>query len=163
MSFRLRLTILLALLCLLLAACSPATKYVLVTDRSEVNFADGDRFYLCLLADDAKRMSGMLKLRTRADVHKYELTRIDSSDPFERILFHLIRADYGAARAGLEQQGEMLPSYVRLLLKADLAYETSDMPTTGLVQLYQEAFEGQGCDLNRDLIKMRIRQVRYGR
>ena len=47
----------------LLTACSPATKYVLVTDRGDVNFADGDRFYLCLQADDAKRVNGMVNLR----------------------------------------------------------------------------------------------------
>lgn len=162
MSIWLRFIILLNILCLL-TACSPATKYVLVTDRGEVNFADGDRFYLCLLPDEAKRVNSMLKLRTRADVRRYEQTRSGSSNPLERILFDLVRADYLAAQSDMDGQGDMLPSYLRLLLRADLAYETSEMPTTRLVQLYQEAFEGQGCDLNKDLIKMRIRQVRYGR
>lgn len=149
----------------LLTACSPSIKYFLVTDRSDVNFADGDRFYICLLADDAKRVNGMLGLRTLSDVKRYEKARSDSSDPLERIMFDLVRSDYLEAQAELDRQGDILPSYLRLLLKADLAYETSGkkMPTTQLVQLYQEAFEDQACELNKDLIKIRFRQVRYGR
>ncbi len=139
----------------LLSACSPATKYVLVTDRGDVNFADGDRFYLCLLADDAKRVSGMLRLRTASEVRKYEQTRTGVSDPLEQILFDLIKSNYASAQAELVSRGDALPSYLRLLLKADLAYE--------LVQMYQDAYEDQACEFNKDLIKIRIRQVRYGR
>lgn len=149
----------------LLTACSPATKYVLVTDRSDVNFADGDRFYLCLQTDDAKLVNGMLNLRTVSEVRKYEQTRTGTVDPLEHILLDLIKADYSSAQAELNNRGDALPSYLRLLLKADLAYETGSqkIPTTQLVQMYQDAYENQACDLNKDLIKIRIRQVRYGR
>jgi hypothetical protein len=164
LSRRFIILIALNLLCLL-TACSPATKYVLVTDRSDVNFADVDRFYLCLAADDAKRVTGMLNLRTGSEVGKYEQTRTKVTDPLEQILFDLIKANYASARAGLDSRGDTLPSYLRLLLKADLAYETGSqkIPTTELVQMYQDAYENQACDLNKDLIKIRIRQVRYGR
>ncbi len=73
----------------MLTACSPATKYVIVTDRGDVNFADGDRFYLCLVAEDAKKVNGMLRLRTAADVRKYEQTRNNGADPVEQILFSI--------------------------------------------------------------------------
>jgi hypothetical protein len=154
----------LSLLCLL-TACSPATKYVLVTDRSDVNFEDGDRFYLCLQADDAKHVNGMLRLRTASEVRKYEQRRTKDADPIEPILFDLIKSNYASAQAGLDSHGDTLPPYLRLLLKADLAYEAGSpkIPTTQLVQMYQDAYENQLCDLNKDLIKIRIRQVRYGR
>jgi predicted nucleic acid-binding Zn ribbon protein len=78
------------------------------------------------------------------------------------VLFELVRSNYPAVRTGLDEQGDLFPPYLRLLLKADLAYETGgqEMPTTKMTELYQEAFEGQPCNLNQDLIKSRIRQVR---
>ncbi len=149
----------------LLAACSPPIKYVLVTDRGDVNFGDGDRFYLCLLPDDAKRVNGMVGLLTVSDVKRYERTRPSSSDPLEQVLFDMVRSNYTAAQAGLDKQENGLPPYLRLLLKADLTYETGgqELSATRLIQLYQEAFEDQACGLNKDLIINRIRQVRYGR
>jgi hypothetical protein len=153
-----------SLLCLF-TACSPATKYVLVTDRSDVNFADGDRFYLCLLTDDAKQVNGMLNLRTASEVKKYEQMRTKVADPLEQILFDLIKSNYALAQFKLDKQGDKLPLYLRLLLRADLAYENDSrkLSATQLVQMYQDAYENQACDLNKDLIKIRIRQVRYGR
>ena len=155
---------LLSLLCLL-SACSPATKYVIVTDRSDVNFADGDRFYLCLATDDARQVNGMLRLRTVSAVRKYEQTRAAVADPLEPILFDLITSNYTSAQAEMDDRGNALPLYLRLLLKADLARETGGqtIPAAKLVQLYQDAYDDQACELNKDLIKIRIRQVRYGR
>ena len=155
------------MLCLLslLAACTPLTRHVLVTDRNEINFADGNRFYVCLQPDEAKQVNGLLNLRTTEDVKKYETTRQTTSEPVEQLLFDVVRADYRAAKADLTSQGDRIPTYLQLLLKADLAYMTEGPQASSvqLVQLYQEAFEAQPCDLNRDLIKLRIRQVRYGR
>jgi hypothetical protein len=155
------------MLCLLflLAACTPLTRHVLITDRNEINFADGNKFYICLQPDEAKQVKGLLNLRTTEDVKKYETTRQTTAGPIEQILFDVVRADYRAAKADMTSRGDRIPTYLQLLLRADLVYlmEGTQASSLQLVQLYQDAFEAQLCDLNRDLIKLRIRQVRYGR
>jgi len=150
---------------LFIAGCSQPAKYILVTDRNDVNFADGDRFYICLQPEEAQRVRGMLTLRTKSSVKEYYKTRSGGPDALEEILYDIISAHYSAAQGRMDTQGDSLPPYLRLLLKADLARENKRQRTDPghLVQMYQAAFDDPGCGLNRDLIKLRIRQVRYGR
>jgi hypothetical protein len=149
---------------LVTAACSPPARYVLVADRSEVDFSNGGQRFICLTATEASRLQGMLALYSERDIRRYERTRRDNGDPLEEIFFHLVRSEYAAAGSFLGKHGRSVPEGLRLLLQADIAYETgTDVPVERLSALYQQAFEKQACELNRDLILLRIRQMRYGR
>lgn len=154
----------LACLLVLLASCAAPARYVIVTGRSDVDFSDGNQRFICISAADAMNLSGMVALRNDRDINRYGKGRSSASGPLEAILFQMIRNDYAAAGALLERDGRRVPEDLRLLLAADILYETAaDIPRERLTRLYQEAFEKQSCDLNKDLIVLRIRQLRYGR
>lgn len=157
-----RLAIIVAAL-MLLGACAGHARYVLVTSRNDVDHSSGSQRYICLTGAESSRLPGMLALYSERDITRYERSR-RTGDPLEDILFHVIRSDYRTAGTLLERHGRDVPPGLRLLLLADLSYETgTDIPAERLRSLYQEAFEAQSCDLNRDLIQLRIRQMRYGR
>lgn len=146
------------------AGCSRA-KYIVVTDRSSVNFSDGDLFYICLRPEEAERVPRMLMLKTNSAVKKYQESRPMGSDVLEQVLFNVVSGDYSSALDHLKHKGDEIPAYLRLLLKADVARENRKQrpDPAQLVEMYQAAFDEPGCDLNRDIIKLRIRQVRYAR
>jgi len=148
----------------LMSGCGGRARYVLITDRNDVDFDDGSTRFICLQAGEAAKMPGLLGLYQDSDIEKYGKTRKQGGDPLEGVLFPLVRKDYGTANARLHQDWMALPEGLRLLLHADMEYETGkDIPAERLTALYQDAYERQACDLNRDLIKLRIRQLRYGR
>lgn len=164
------LKVLLILPILLLYACSPAARYIVVSeDLAEssggyLNYV-GQRF-VCLSQTDARNNSGLLSLRTQSDIEDYERTRTDRQDPVEHLLLHLIREEYSKAREVLHDQESMLPTYLRLMLVADLAYEEAGRnraQVSQLVKQYQDAYDVQPCAVSREIIKLRIRQVRYSR
>jgi hypothetical protein len=79
-------------------------------------------------------------------------------------LFHLLRQNYSKASEVLHQNEAAFPEYLRVLLNADLAYEElgrDPAKVTQLIKQYQDAYEIQPCAMSRDLINLRIRQVRY--
>ena len=164
------LKVLLILPILLLYACSPSARYMVVSEDSAGSSRayrthNGQRF-VCVSQVDARNNSGLLALRTRSDIEDYERTRTDRQDPVEHILFHLIREDYSKASEVLHEYEGTLPKYLRLMLAADLAYEEvgrNRAPVTELIKQYQDAYDVQPCRMSREIINLRIRQVRYTR
>lgn len=149
---------------LIMSGCGGRTRYVLVTDRNEVDFDNGSLRFICLQPDEAAKVTGLLTLYKDRDVQRYGESGKAGQDPIERVLYPMLRKDYGAARVQLEQNWTSLPDGLRLLLRADLSYENGKTVTAEqLTLLYQDAYEHQPCDVNRDLIRLRIRQLRYGR
>ncbi len=149
---------------LLLCACAAPARYVLVTGPGDVDYSSGSRRYLCLSAEEAARVPGMVGLHSGREIARYERTRRPGGDPLEEVLYRMVKDEYGTAVELLERHGLSLPPGLRLLIRADLAYETDErIPAERLRDLYQTAFEEQTCGLNHDLILLRIRQMRYGR
>lgn len=144
-------------------SCS-SPRYVVVNSRHDVNLDDGDKRYICLNNEDARAYKDILGLRTTSGVTKYRQTKkIDT--PVGEVLYAVIAGKYVMARDTLNKNWDAIPDYLRLLMKADLASELEKerIPASQLAGMYQQAFEAQTSDLNRDIIKIRIRQLRYGR
>ena len=154
---------------LLVSACNPPARYIVVSeDSAESDPAsrdNSDQRFLCLTPADAQKYRGLLALRKQSDIENYERKRsTDRQDPVEGILFHLIRGEYAKASDSLHQQEATVPEYLRVLLSADLAYEVEAKNSTNAPQLikqYQGAFDVQPCAMSREIINLRIRQVRY--
>ena len=158
--------ILLLPILLLQFSCAKPARYIIITeDAKDIRTENTGQFIICLTKEDARRNSDILELRTRSDIKEYQKKRTDSRNPVEDVLYQLIREDYSRAETLLNQYGSSLPIYLRLAVRADLAAEGADRfhPTEELIKLYQEAFDVPGCDINRELIRFRIRQLRYRR
>jgi hypothetical protein len=153
-------------LILLLCACAEPARYVVIAeDAKDVRWEHTGQRLICLSKEDARSTPDLLALYTKSDIQKYEEKRKDVGDPVAGLLYHLIRADYQTTKELLDQHGDRIPAYVRTMLKADLAYENAgeNVPPDKVVKLYQEAFELQPCDIGRNIIQLRIRQLRYRR
>jgi hypothetical protein len=155
---------------LLLSACNAPARYIVVSEDSaqsyRANHDNSDQRFICLTQADAHNHSGLLALRQQSDIEGYERMRIDRQDPVERILFHLIRGEYDKAGDALHAHEATVPEYLRVLLNADLAYEAEAKNTAKAPQFikqYQDAFDVQPCIMSREIINLRIRQVRYSR
>lgn len=154
------------LLILLLSACAEPARYIVISeDAKDVRWEHTGQRFICLSKEDARNTADLLALYTKSDIQKYEEKRTDVGDPVAGVLYHLIRADYQTTKELLDQHGDRIPAYVRTMLKADLAYENvgDNVPPDRVVKLYQEAFELQPCDIGRNIIQLRIRQLRYRR
>lgn len=149
----------------LLSACAPPARYVLVTERKDVDYSSGSsQRYICLTAKEAMHLPGLIGLMNKKQIRRYAETRRPGSDPLEDILFHLVRNDYAAVGTLLERERKSVPEGLALLLRADIAYEKDDnIPAERITAMYQQAYDVQSCELNRDLILLRIRQMRYVR
>jgi hypothetical protein len=159
-----RLLIVATVVLLASASCARPARYVFIPDNGQPAPTQYvSQRYICLKADDANRDRAILSLETTSAVEEYLRTRTETRSPVEEVLVRLMREDYDGAAALLEKQGDELPAYLRLLVKADLAYEAGTAKTSEIVALYQSAYEAQPCDINREFIKLRIRQVRYKR
>lgn len=152
----------------LLCGCSSPARYIVVsedsTESSPAYRENADQRFVCLASADARNHSGLLALRKQSDIQDYERKRTDRQDPVERVLFHLLRQNYSKASEVLHQNEAAFPEYLRVLLNADLAYEElgrDPAKVTQLIKQYQDAYEIQPCAMSRDLINLRIRQVRY--
>ncbi len=151
-------------LALLLSACSTPARYVVISEDSEApRLMTTDQRLVCLAPAEARTHRDLLALVTRADVDHYQGKRADKHDPVEEVLFHLVREDYPKASELLHRYEGSIPEYLRLLLNADFTYEESRSAAQSnlLIKEYQEAFEAQPCAASRDIIHLRIRQVRY--
>ena len=151
---------------ILLASCSQPAKYVIVSDEMKtLDRTHTDQRYVCLTMDDARSNPDILTLQTKSDVLNYGKKRRDGRDPIEDVLFHLIRDDYQKAQELLSDYGDRIPEYLRLVLMADLASEGKEDPgdASRLVKMYQKALDVKSCAINREIINLRIRQLRYGR
>ena len=153
---------------LLFAACNAPVRYVVVSEDSAETYTasreNPAQRFVCLTHADAQNHSGLLALRRQSDIEDYERLRIDRHDPVERILFHLIRGEYGKAGDALHEHEGTVPEYLRVLLRADLAYEAAANNTANaarFIKQYQDAFDVQPCARSREMINLRIRQVRY--
>lgn len=153
---------------LLFAACNAPVRYIVVSEDSAETYSasreNPAQRFVCLTHADAQNHSGLLALRRQSDIEDYERTRTDRHDPVERILFHLIRGEYGKAGDALHEHEATVPEYLRVLLRADLAYEAAANNTANAAQFikqYQDAFDVQPCAMSREMINLRIRQVRY--
>jgi hypothetical protein len=149
---------------MLLFSCAQPARYVIISeDAQNVNRQNTSQRYICLTKEDASNNVDILELYTKSDIQKYaEIKRI-GLNPIEDVLSSLIRGSYYEADNGLKKYEERIPLYLRLLLKADLSFEFKHIPKSQIVGMYQEAFEVQACPLNKEFIKFRIRQMRYGR
>jgi hypothetical protein len=162
-----RLIVMLPLL--LVCACNPPPRYIVVPDDSPESYPasrdNSDQRFVCLTQADAQKYRGLLALRKQSDIEDYERTRrTDRQDPVEGILFHLIRGEYAKASDSLHQEEATVPEYLRALLRADLTYEVearNSINTPQLIKQYQDAFDVQPCAISREIINLRIRQVRY--
>jgi hypothetical protein len=151
---------------LLLCSCAHPARYVIVSEEApDTTLANTGQRYICLKKEDARQHAAILALRTQSDIETYEKKSTGDRGPVEEVLYRMIRGDYARAGELLRQNGNQIPDYVRLVLRADLASEGQgdDAGTDRLVKMYQEAYDTQGCDISRDLIKLRIRQLRYRR
>lgn len=155
---------------LLLSACSAPARYIVVSEDSAEAYrahrVNADQRFVCLAQADARNNRGLLALQQQSDIKEYERTRTDRQDPVERILFHLIREEYSKASDVLQQHEAVVPPYLRALLNADLAYETNGRNSANTPQFmkqYQDAFDVQPCAMSREIINLRMRQVRYMR
>jgi hypothetical protein len=148
-----------------LVSCAQPARYVIIPDDLKDLGFEADQRYVCLTKDDAQVNADLLNLRTISDVQNYEQKRKENRNPVEDVLYHLIRKDYEKARKLLGEYGDQIPEYLRLILKADLTseIEKEKVEISQLVQMYQEAIEVKTCGINREIIKLRIRQLRYGR
>ena|SRR5262245_15344247 len=153
----------------LLCGCNPPARYIVVSEDSpesaSASRVNADQRFVCLSQTDAKNNSGLLALGQQSDIQDYERKRTDRQDPVERVLFHLIRAEYSQASDLLHQNQAAFPDYLRVLLDADLAYEQdrNSGDVTRFIKQYQDAFDVQPCAMSREIINLRIRQVRYFR
>lgn len=150
---------------LFLVSCSQPARYVIIPDDLKNSGFEADQRYVCLTKNDAQANADILYLRTISDIQNYEQKRKESRSPIEDVLSNLIRKDYEKAGKLLNEYGDRIPEYLRLILKADLASEVEKekVEISQLVKMYQEAIEVKTCDINREIIKLRIRQLRYGR
>lgn len=151
---------------LLLSACAHPNRYAIFSEEGPHPApANSAQRLICLKKDDAQQHAAIVALRTDKDIEKYEKSNPGDRAPVDEILYRLVRGDYARAEELLRQNGDALPDYLRLVLRADLASEgqEEDVETGRLVELYQEAHDHPGCELNRGLIKLRIRQLRYRR
>lgn len=151
---------------ILLVSCAQPARYRIVSEETkDIHVGDPDQRYVFLNKEDAAKNREILALHTKAEVQAYAQRRKESQNPIEDVLYHLVREEYQKAGELLNQYGERIPEYLRLVIKADLAsqQEKSEVPVSQLVKMYQDAFEVQTHDLSREIIKLRIRQIRYGR
>ena len=150
--------------CVILSSCAPYARYVIIDDnRDGIDFDYAGQRYICLSNADAENMEGVIALRKKSDIRMYMQTRKGAQNPAEDVLVYLIIGEYKKSKELLHSRWHDMQEYLRLLLRADLASETEDIKISALVKLYQEAYEVQPCDINREIIKFRIRQLRYGR
>jgi hypothetical protein len=151
---------------LLLCACAHPARYVIISEANpDTTLANTGQRYICLKEEDARHNAAILALHTQSDIEKYEQKNTGDRNPVEDVLSHLIEGKYDKAEESLRRNGDKIPDYLRLVLRADLASEGQEenVETGQLVKMYQEAYDTRGCALNRDLIKLRIRQLRYQR
>jgi len=151
---------------MLLGSCAQPARYIIISeDMKDISWENTDQRYICLITEDAQKTPDILALHTKSEIRNYEQKRKDSKNPVEDVLYHLILEDYMRAEELLNQYGDGIPEYLKLVLRADLASESKDenVQASQVVKMYQEAFEVQTCDINRKLIKYRIRQLRYRR
>ena len=149
--------------CVILSSCAPYARYVIINDhRDGIDFDYAGQRYICLSNKDAENMEGVIALRKKSDIRMYMQTRKDTHNQAEDVLAYLVIGDYKKSKELLQSQWHDMPEYLRLLLRADLASETETKRKSSLVKLYQEAYDVQPCDINREIIKFRIRQLRYG-
>lgn len=151
---------------LLLCSCSEPARYVIVSENMDpIKLETSDQRLICLATNEAEPNTEILGLRTKNDIERYVHRRPESPNPVENVLYHVIRGDYVKADEVLRQSENSLPTYLRLLLSADLASEdnTNRSPVDQLIGRYQVAFEVQPCTISRSFMPLRIRQVRYRR
>jgi len=153
---------------LLLCACNAPARYIIVSEDSAESYRayreNADQRFVCLTPADARNHSGLLALRRQSDIEDYKRKRTDPQDPVERVLFHLIREEYSKVSDVLHEHEAAVPAYLRVLLNADLAYEAearNPAKHPQFIKQYQEVFEIQPCAMSREIINLRIRQVRY--
>jgi hypothetical protein len=149
----------------LVLGCADATRYVVVTDASVAREQDAaERRLVCVAPSDARANPGLLGLRTRASVREYGETRRGDGGALEAVLFQLVSGEYARAAEALRDRGDEVPEYLRRLLAADLASETSPpIRAAALLDLYQAAYDVQESEAGRRIVELRIRQLRYGR
>jgi hypothetical protein len=157
--------LLLPIIMLLISCASPARYVIISEDMKDADLDNANQRYISLIKEDARDNNGLLTLRTKSAVRDYEQKRKAGSNPVEDVLSSLIREDYKQAEELLGKYWDRIPEYLRLVLKADLTYEHkgNGIEDNQLVKMYQEAFEVQTSDVSRNIIKLRIRQLRYGR
>lgn len=150
---------------LFLISCAPPARYVIINDDLKDLGLEANQRYVCLMEADAQANTEILHLRTISDVRNYEQRRKERRNPVEDVLYHLIREDYQKAGELLVEYSDQIPEYLRLVLKADLTSEIKKekVETSYLVKLYQEATEVRTCYITQEIIRLRIRQLRYGR
>jgi hypothetical protein len=150
----------------LLFSCSSPARYVIISeDMKDAELRDANQRFVCLMKEDARDNAALLALNTKSAVRDYEQRRKAGLNPVEDVLSRLIQEDYKKAAELLNTYGDRIPAYLKLILKADLASEDKkkDMQDGELVKMYQAAFDVQNSEANREIIKLRIRQLRYGR
>lgn len=150
---------------LLLAACAAPARYVVVSEEAkDMHLDDVGQRLVPLSPRDAQANTTILGLRTRSSVEEYGRARRGDRGPLEEVLYQLISGRYGTAEETLRAHPGDILEHLRRLLVADLASEHSPrVPTAELLKMYQEAHDAQESDTARAIIKLRIRQLRYGR
>jgi len=105
-----------------------------------------------------------MALRTMDAIQQHAQKQKADAGPVPAVLSKVLESDYTGARKLLDAQRTSLSPSLVALLDADLTYESNDQKTgtLKLVDMYQAAYDIQVCDLNRDFIQNRIRQLRYG-
>jgi hypothetical protein len=154
------------LVLLLLCSCARPARYVVISeDTRDPARGDGDQRLICLTKEDARDNASLLELNTESAIRDYEQKRTAGNNAVEDVLYHLIHGDNKKTEQLLNTYGDRIPPYLRLLLKADVASEYSQkgIQDAELVKMYQAAFDVQNVEANRVIIKLRIRQLRYGR
>ncbi|HEX9051141.1 MAG TPA: hypothetical protein VF841_11475 [Anaeromyxobacter sp.] len=151
--------------CLLLS-CADAARYVVVTDATPFQPREAVEHRLIYVSEpDARASAGLVGLRATSSVRQYGGARRGDLGAVEALLFETVSGAYGAAEDTLRAREAEIPVYLWRLLAADLASERSrtDLPAAELLGLYQKAYDVQQSDLARTIVKLRVRQLRYGR
>lgn len=147
-------------------SCASPPRYVIISDdMNDAVLENANQRFVSLIKEDAIKNTSLLDLRTKSAIRDYEQKRKGGLNPVEDVLNSLIREDYKQAEALLDKNWNNIPEYLRLVLKADLTYEHKEngIEENRLVKMYQEAYEVQTSDKSRGIIKLRIRQLMYGR
>jgi hypothetical protein len=117
-----------------------------------------------LATHEAETSAAIIGLRSEEEIQRYEASRRGRRAPAEAVLYPLVVGRYADAEAALQIHRGALPEYLSRVLEADLAKERfpAVVPTQELVALYQRALDAQPSNRSRTIIKLRIRQLRYG-
>jgi hypothetical protein len=143
--------------------CAAPARYLLVADPTPATKVPDQR-EIWLAPAEAVGHTRLLGLATTSAVVEAAAAN-PPRDPLEAVLWPLLLGRHAEAEAALRAAWDGLPDYLRRLLAADLAVELAPPgePATRAAALYQQAYDVQPSERSRGILKLRMRQLRYGR